>query len=839
MAVPRPGVQERILLHLRDYVDYADKVEVPFAISQMGIANAVAIARSNVPRAIAGMKESGHLIERQAHVSGVSRKRKAYFLTSDGVNLADDIWVKVSEQQVRLIHADGRAENLDLLAALESTELPLRHVDILRYLDHSGTVDLSTLSPDLIERDLSKHIEKQLVNSLNDLPRMRRFFGRDHEISQMADILEAESTTLLVPGIAGIGKTALAAKLLERFTHRRNMLYHRCQDWEGSRAFLEACAEWLSMIGNNDLSDYVSSTPVPQVNMAVNLIVEGLENSPALIVIDDLHKVADENFVAILGGLTLRVPDSNELGLVMFSRSFRMVVPEADSSGATVTHFIPLEGLDQDSSRQILTAMPDIDLQQFLHIYTLSRGHPLVLELINRGSVGETFHATLEAFVEKEIFSKLSGPQKRLLGAIAVFREPMPLESLIGLNADIDLLDDLVEKGLARRIDTDFYDVHDLVREFLVRSMDESLKAELHTNAVEWYRTRTETAAEKIEFIHHLNASGDLETLAEVLQRSGRGLVKSGHIELLGILRGLESDGFDAVHWGLIRELRGDILSLQGRWVEAEEEYAAAIPIARKHKRAASLARLMAARADIAVKRGAVDDALELHRQALEIQVAARDAVGAARSYINMGYIFRRRRDTRHALEVYGNVEELLDAEDDPELMDARVRLAAAFLEMGELDRARDHALAAHDGTIDKGMDTLHARSRAVLGRYYANVKDNDLALLHYSAALEILSEATDPHSAVEVEILLGQVLSDVGRKAEAAEHYLDGLSVAESNDFRLLQGELLARLGEVETDRSARMNYLQRSLTVFRELGAVDRMRDVQTAVHRAIMGH
>ena len=839
MAVPRPGVQERILLHLRDYVDYADKVEVPFAISQMGIANAVAIARSNVPRAIAGMKESGHLIERQAHVSGVSRKRKAYFLTSDGVNLADDIWVKVSEQPVRLIHADGRAENLDLRAALESTELPLRHVDMLRYLDHSGTVDLSMLSPDLIERDLSKHIEKQLVNSLNDLPRMRRFFGRDHEISQMADILEAESTTLLVPGIAGIGKTALAAKLLERFTHRRNMLYHRCQDWEGSRAFLEACAEWLSMIGNNDLSDYVSSTPVPQVNMAVNLIVEGLENSPALIVIDDLHKVADENFVAILGGLTLRVPDSNELGLVMFSRSFRMVVPEADSSGATVTHFIPLEGLDQDSSRQILTAMPDIDLQQFLHIYTLSRGHPLVLELINRGSVGETFHATLEAFVEKEIFSKLSGPQKRLLGAIAVFREPMPLESLIGLNADIDLLDDLVEKGLARRIDTDFYDVHDLVREFLVRSMDESLKAELHTNAVEWYRTRTETAAEKIEFIHHLNASGDLETLAEVLQRSGRGLVKSGHIELLGILRGLESDGFDAVHWGLIRELRGDILSLQGRWVEAEEEYAAAIPIARKHKRAASLARLMAARADIAVKRGAMDDALELHRQALKIQVAARDAVGAARSYINMGYIFRRRKDTRHALEVYGNVEELLDAEDDPELMDARVRLAAAFLEMGELDRARDHALAAHDGTMDKGMDTLHARSRAVLGRYYANIKDNDLALLHYSAALEILSEATDPHSAVEVEILLGQVLSDAGRKSEAAEHYLDGLAVAESNDFRLLQGELLSRLGEVETDRSARMNYLQRSLTVFRELGAVDRMRDVQTAVHRAIMGH
>jgi hypothetical protein len=54
MAVLRPGVQERILLHLRDYVDHADKVEVPFALSQMGIANAVSIARSNVRERLQG-----------------------------------------------------------------------------------------------------------------------------------------------------------------------------------------------------------------------------------------------------------------------------------------------------------------------------------------------------------------------------------------------------------------------------------------------------------------------------------------------------------------------------------------------------------------------------------------------------------------------------------------------------------------------------------------------------------------------------------------------------------------------------------------------------------------
>ncbi len=65
------------------------------------------------------------------------------------------------------------------------------------------------------------------------------------------------------------------------------------------------------------------------------------------------------------------------------------------------------------------------------------------------------------------------------------------------------------------------------------------------------------------------------------------------------------------------------------------------------------------------------------------------------------------------------------------------------------------------------------------------------------------------------------------------------GRALAEANDFRMLQGELLARLGEVESDRSQKMEYLQRSLSVFRELGAVDRMREVQTSVHIAVMGH
>ena len=56
------------------------------------------------------------------------------------------------------------------------------------------------------------------------------------------------------------------------------------------------------------------------------------------------------------------------------------------------------------------------------------------------------------------------------------------------------------------------------------------------------------------------------------------------------------------------------------------------------------------------------------------------------------------------------------------------------------------------------------------------------------------MAEETDQRSAVEITILLGEALSDAGRAEEAVEHYLDGLAMAEANDFRPLIGELLAR---------------------------------------------
>jgi tetratricopeptide (TPR) repeat protein len=835
----KPGVQERILLHLLDYSDYKNSVEVPFSLSQMGIANAVAIARSNVPRAIAGLKDQGLLIERQAHVKGVSRKRKAYFLTDSGMNVAEETWNELRNFPLRCILEDGNISNTNLGEINTILPFSMRSVDIIRYLDENCVLDVRMLSADLIERDLSKHVEKQLVTSLGDLPRLRHFYGREKELDNMCNLLDARATTLMIPGIAGIGKTTMASKLIERFMHRRNLFYHRCQDWEGSRSFFESIADWLANIGDSTFADYIATTPVPKPADSARLLIDALGGAPSLIVIDDFHKISDSTLHQTFQAMALGLLGSEEeIGLVMFSRSFKPVVPAKDAEGRIASLVLPLDGLDSDSGRKLLSSYEDLGEEQWLYIHGISRGHPLVLELINRGASAGAFHETLENYVTVEIFSKLSGEQKRLLSALSIYREPVPLGALAEQDLDTDELDSLVEQGLARQVETDIYDVHDLIREFLLRSLDKKMKIDSHSKCAEWYSKAKQTPGFTIELIYHLINSNSNEEAAKIIVEDGRGLVSLGHMELLGLIENIELSEIILESKTSINQLQGEIMALLGRFEDAKEVFTEAQNGALKLKNVPVQAEVLSALADIALKQGNLEDALSMHNDALKNFIELGDATGAARTYNNMGYLLRRKNDRSKALESYGEVETILEQNDNIELISAQLILARSFLDLGEIERARKHALDAFEKSDNSENQQIHARAQAVLGRYHAKIGDLDVASHHYSNALEAMGEEGDILSMVDITILLGEVLQDAGRTEEAMEHFREALIIAEANDLRMQIGELLTRLGTVASDKSRRMEYLQRALSVFRELGAKSRMRDVQTQVHNAVMG-
>ena len=413
----------------------------------------------------------------------------------------------------------------------------------------------------------------------------------------------------------------------------------------------------------------------------------------------------------------------------------------------------------------------------------------------------------------------------------------MGLEALARQELDTDVLDTLVESGLARRADSDAYDVHDLIREFLLRSMAPSLKIEFHQRCSEWYKHHSENQDLLIEHIYHCIQSEQHEEASELVVKDGRTLVAVGHLELLGLIEQIDMSELALDTVLNLSQLKGEMMALLGRFDDAEHVLQGAFD----QTDDTSLilrAQLLSSMADVSRKQGNSDLALTRHKQALKHYVELNDALWASRTYNNIGYLLRRKKERGKALEAYAEVEAILDSNQDPTLLASQITLARALIDLDELDRAKVHALTAYEQTQDCDDPGLHARAQSVLGRYYARMNQAELAMFHYTAALESMNEAGDLQSLVEVTMLLGGVLQDAGKTEEALDHYQQALVVAEANDMRMQIGELLTRIGGTSSVRQERMEYLQRALSVFRELGARSRMKEVQTMVHRAVMG-
>ena len=137
-----------------------------------------------------------------------------------------------------------------------------------------------------------------------------------------------------------------------------------------------------------------------------------------------------------------------------------------------------------------------------------------------------------------------------------------------------------------------------------------------------------------------------------------------------------------------------------------------------KSKNSSIEAEILSSLADVSRKQGNSDIALARHKAALKPDIGQGHAMWAARTYNNIGYLLRRKNERNKALEAYGEVETILAQSKGDELLSSLITLARALIDLGEVDRAREHAMDAHEATEALGDAALHARAQGVLGRY-------------------------------------------------------------------------------------------------------------------------
>ena len=506
---PRPGgspahltTKERILLHLLDYVKYPESVEVPPEMTQEGLARAAGIEIRHLTQYLRPLLREKLVSERTAHVTGGKQRRKVYDLTTSGRMTAIRLRDEVRDQIVRVRDVTGIRE-ATVSAVLATAEGRVRLVDIVREASEAGVVDLAAARE-----------ARGLVEMCLEAPRPRAFVGRQAEL----DVLLAGDEgprTFVVRGVAGIGKSSLAAKACERLRGTRNLFWHRIRPWDTRGSLLAAVAEFLGSLGKPGLRSVLLRDRMDWADAALR---SDLPGTRAFLVFDDAHEAQSE-VLAFLRFLKEVVAEAPGMRLLVLTRRALAFYDRRDVTIHGTVREVDLAGLTSEDIAALLS--PGEDSRALVELGRRLGGHPLLLELARATAPGLPAPAMKDVrrFIEEEIYASLSDEERRVMKAASLVRMPVPRSSLVELSAGShDAVVSLEAHALLRSVGEDAVGVHDTIREFFASVLSPAEREVLARDAVVELRRLADRAAGRRDFVaavHYLSNALRLDPAPE------------------------------------------------------------------------------------------------------------------------------------------------------------------------------------------------------------------------------------------------------------------------------------------------------------------------------------
>src|SRR3989454_1317273 len=274
------------------------------------------------------------------------------------------------------------------------------------------------------------------------------FYGRQWELDLLSEwVVQARCRVVSVLGLGGIGKSALATKVMHRVAERFEVVIWRSlRDVPSCETLLDECLQVLAPQALRDVSASLESRQ--------GLLLECLRSSRVLLVYDNLESFLEEG------------QDTGHIrpGYAGFARVLRRIAETKHQSCLLLTSrekpgdLVPLEGsrapvrilrlarLDADSCRQLLVekdvAGTAAELARLIEVYA---GNPLALKIVAQ-TIVDLFNGQVTLFLEQgevvfggvrelldEQFARLSAVEQTVLLWLAILREPVILEELLAV----------------------------------------------------------------------------------------------------------------------------------------------------------------------------------------------------------------------------------------------------------------------------------------------------------------------------------------------------------------------------------------------------------------------
>lgn len=428
------------------------------------------------------------------------------------------------------------------------------------------------------------------------LPSIRGFVGREQEVEYCISKLNAFQR-VLITGMPGVGKSALAVKLVKSSRDRASeVFWHTFSHNQGLESLVWILAEFLAVRGQPDVWQTLNNSlrggwQLPPRDTLLNTLARKASAMKLILCFDDVHNVEDEEMLSQFIKAFLASTRSNFACVIMTSRQMPAF------KFARRSEVVTLQGLSRTDTNELLdterkagklnVTLTQSDIEA-LHQRTEGNVQLLLLaidafrhtldpsQLINQlEKTDDVQHILLD-----EVERRLTRDETELMGATATLLDyggsRDALQTLLNRSAIQRTIDDLVDRHLLIA-NGSIYTQHAILRAFYYERYRGRQQRMWHARAAHFYETDDfeRDALKAASHCFHAGKEREAAVLAidhadEQINRGQAGVVQ----ELLALF---SSSNVSAQQWISILLARGNVYRITGMGEDAETSYREAL----------------------------------------------------------------------------------------------------------------------------------------------------------------------------------------------------------------------------------------------------------------------
>jgi hypothetical protein len=345
-------------------------------------------------------------------------------------------------------------------------------------------------------------------------PDVADFVNRNDEQINLEDLIRRKKHMIIIQGIAGIGKTQIAAKLMENIKNDYRTYWKEMRDVDTFDRVIKDSTGLAGFLRNNndsELADYIEDDGTDHETI-FNILLSSLKEKQYVLFFDNYQMVEDKEVHDIFKRFKDKL--TNSTIIITTREPPQFVNPVVDEIENKVKEE-NVEGFDSDGTREYLEQKGvEVSEEQLVKIGQKIGGHPYSLRLF--ASLSLSGEMEIDKLIENmpetkvldwlyyECYDKLIRDGQEVLEALSVFRTPVTADACIQVSKTANvkkILMSLIRKLLVERKKNLYY-LHDSIRELSYNQIDNP--KEYHKRAGEYYSSLEKTHENITETCYHL-----------------------------------------------------------------------------------------------------------------------------------------------------------------------------------------------------------------------------------------------------------------------------------------------------------------------------------------------